>query len=310
MTKINNFDDALKLQDCVQILNQWQIDNNMLFNDHKFMLLQFGRNSNLQNQYNYVTPNMDNIISPSNDVRDLGVQISADGSYTDHISKVINKMKQRIGFILRTFTSRDPYLLKQLWKIYIQPLADYCSQLWSPREGGLLIRLESILESYSQKMEGLQNLNYWERLRKLKIPSMGRRYERYKIIYCHKIIHNMTDNCGLKWEYSNLFGYKFYQQKCGKFAIKRREQSFNYIGPRLYNSIPSYLKLYEDCSFDTWKLKLDKFLDSVPDNPITSRISSGLCDPHTGKPTNSLLKWIPHLNISGRRTVTETIDNG
>ena len=56
---------------------------------------------------------------------------------------------------------------------------------------------------------------------------------------------------------------------------------------------------------DTWKLKLDKFLDEIPDHPITSRITSGLCDLHSGKPTNSLLRWIPHLNLGGRRANIE-----
>ena len=72
------------------------------------------------------------------------------------------------------------------------------------------------------------------------------------------------------------------------------------MGPSLFNSLPLYLRK-EAISTNIWKTDLDKFLEQIPDNPITLKISSGLSDVYTGKPTNSLLKWIPHLGLSGRR---------
>ena len=89
-------------------------------------------------------------------------------------------------------------------------------------------------------------------------------------------------------------------QKFGKFYTNERRQSFNFMGPSLFNSLPLYLRK-EAISTNIWKIELDKFLEQIPDNPITLKISSGLSDVYTGKPTNSLLKWIPHLGLSGRR---------
>ena len=134
--------------------------------------------------------------------------------------------------------------------------------------------------------------------------SVGRCFERYKILYCHKILYNLTDNCGLNWEYSEKTGFKFNILKCRDKAKIRREQSFQYIGPRLYNTLPSNLRMYTEVSLDTWKNKLDKYLENIPDNPVTSKISSGLCSltkPH--RPTNSLTRW---TNSSIRRNICST----
>ena len=79
-----------------------------------------------------------------------------------------------------------------------QPHADYCSQLWSPVEGGDLEKLEGVLRTYTSKIPAVKHLNYWERLCSLSLNSQQRRMERYKIIYCWKVIENIVPNCGLE----------------------------------------------------------------------------------------------------------------
>ena len=88
--------------------------------------------------------------------------------------------------------------------------------------------------------------------------------------------------------------------KFGKFYTIERKQSFNYMGPSLFNSLPLYLRK-EITDSSGWKVSLDEFFENIPDNPITAKITSGPCDAMTSKSTNSILKWIPHLGLSGRR---------
>ena len=115
-----------------------------------------------------------------------------------------------------------------------------------------------------------------------------------------KILNTETQNCGLNWKYSKQTGYLFDIPKFGKYYTKERLQSFNYSGPLLFNSLPLYLRT-EIMSSSQWKVHLDKFLDSIPDNPVTIKVTSGLSDIITCKPTNSLTRWIPHLGLLGRR---------
>ena len=72
-----------------------------------------------------------------------------------------------------------------------------------------------------------------------------------------------------------------------RYFTKERLQSFNYSGPLLFNSLPLYLRT-DVMSTVQWKTHLDKFLDSIPDNPITIKVTSGLRDVITYKPTNLL----------------------
>ena len=120
----------------------------MKFNISKFNVIKFGRNLDMKDEYNYFGPETDEIMIDNDEVRDLGVIISPDCNYKSHISKVISKINQRVGYILRTFKNRNLDFMKWAWKVYIQPLADYCSQLWGPASGSDLKRLENTLRSF------------------------------------------------------------------------------------------------------------------------------------------------------------------
>ena len=89
--------------------------------------------------------------------------------------------------------------MRFLWRTYCLPVLDYCSQLWSPIEGPLLNKLETLQRSFTARVQGLKHLNYWDRMKVLKIQSIQRRFERYKVIYAWKIVRGLVPNCGLKW---------------------------------------------------------------------------------------------------------------
>ena len=204
--------------------------------------------------------------------------------------------------LLRTFQNRDLEFMKFNWKTYVQPILDYASQVWSPLEGGLLYKLESLLRSFSSKINHIGHLHYWQRLSKMKMLSIGRRYERYRVIYCFKILNGLTPNCNLAWNSTPYFGQVFNLIEFGKYENSNRKQSFQYMGPRLFNALPAVLRPHNNSlNFDQWKILLDKFLATIPDNPVTGPNESGLCDYYSSKQTNSLLFWIPHLGKSGRR---------
>ena len=118
-------------------------------------------------------------------------------------------------------------------------------------------------------------------------------------MYCYKILTNLTQNCGLKWTYNEKKGYIFNVPKYSKYCHLLREQSFAMIGPKLFNSLPIYLRQKFE-KFEHWKIELDNFLSQIPDNPVTSRIDSGLCNLYTSKSTNSLCRWIPFLSTAGK----------
>ncbi len=155
---------------------QWQLSNNMLFNEKKFELLRYGKNQELKSTTNYEGPN-NNIITEKETVCDLGIIMNSNHTFSDHIKRVCEKSKQKCGWILRTFRTRDTEVLKTLWKSLVQPHIDYCSQLWAPYKSGEIQAIEEIQRQFTAKFLSLSNLNYWERLQTLKLTSQQRRME-------------------------------------------------------------------------------------------------------------------------------------
>ena len=71
---------------------------------------------------------------------------------------------------------------------------DYGSQVWSPIETTKLAHLETVLKSYLCHIDGLNNMNHWERLKAARLSSIQRRLERYKNFYILKTINGLVPN--------------------------------------------------------------------------------------------------------------------
>ena len=57
------------------------------------------------------------------------------------------------------------------------------------------------MRGYLANTEGLEPFNHWERLKMIKLSSIERRHERYKITYIWKVVNGLCPNFGLDWEY-------------------------------------------------------------------------------------------------------------
>ena len=155
-------DDVEDLQMDLDKLYQWQESNNMLFNGK---MLRYGKNEDLKNSTNYLTPGAEDLIEVKETLRDLGVEMSDDAKFGNHISKVCSKVRQKCEWILRTFNCRSTYFLKFMWKSLVQVHIDYCSQLYFPNQSAELERLEQLQKTFTKKMPEVSQMNYWERLK-------------------------------------------------------------------------------------------------------------------------------------------------
>ena len=106
------------------------------------------------------------------------------GTFSHQRTQSAKKAIQMAGWVLHTLRSRDLQTMRTLWRSLVQPHQDYASQLWSPvGKVGDLLRQEAPLRSFTRRINGLQSLSYWERLKKVGLLSVERQMERYKIIY-------------------------------------------------------------------------------------------------------------------------------
>ena len=122
--------------------------------------------------------------------------------------------------------------MKSMWNSLIQPHIDYCSQLVMPLQSSNLTKIEKLLKDYTSRIPELREYTYWERLYKLKMNSMQRRMERYRIIYTWKILENLVPNCGIYREGPLERGGRKCKVapinlKCGRKVQKLREHNFS-----------------------------------------------------------------------------------
>ena len=265
--------DASALQTDLEKVYQWAIDNNMMFNGKKFEALRYGSDEVLKAITSYTSP--DGSIIPDKDhLRDLGVTMSADGSFQQHISQMCQSARNMCGWILRTFRSRNAELMLTLWKSLVLPILDYCSQLWSPIKTGLIQEIENIQKSFTRKIYCEKRGDYWERLDTLGLYSLQRRRERYRIIYVWKILENLVPNVGsdkIQSRSSIRHGRMCVVSlplKNAPAEVKRLvEASFTVHAGNLFNALPKSIRNLTNVDLSTFKKKLDGYLSSIADEP-------------------------------------------
>ena len=118
--------------------------------------------------------------------------MSNTATFSEHINKICEKARDMCSWILRTFRPRSPQLMITLWKSLVQPILDYCSQLWCPTTPGQIKQIEEIQKNFTRKIKTDHNLDYWGRLKTHRIYSQERRRERYRILYLWKMLEQLV----------------------------------------------------------------------------------------------------------------------
>ena len=118
-------------------------------------------------------------LHPANNIRDLGVYISDDLSWTLHIATICDKARQMAVCVFSVFSTRRTDILMILYKSLVRCHLEYCSPLWNPSKISDIQNLESIQRTFTSKIAGLKDLHYWERLKKLSLLSLQRRWEQF-----------------------------------------------------------------------------------------------------------------------------------
>ena len=99
----------------------------MEFHPKKCKVLHFG-SKNPEHQYMIGNSK----VIPTNYEKDLGVTISDNLKWAEHIKNCVNKANRMIGLVKRTFSYLDEDMFITLYKTFIRPLLEYCPEVWSP----------------------------------------------------------------------------------------------------------------------------------------------------------------------------------
>ena len=290
-------DDCEQLQADLQSVYGWADHVNMKFNSGKFEWIRYAVGKDSAPPFQYSAPDLKNIEQKEN-LRDLGVMLSSDLSFSLQIEKAVTSASQMVGWGLRTFRGRSSYLLLTLFKSLVQPHLDYCSQLWSPTSQESIKKIEQVQKSLVSRINEsrLQNLNYWEKLMTLRLYSQERRRDRYMIIFIWKISQGLVSGYDIPFTpRTDRTGRKavpvFVPQSAPANVRNARAGTLAVKGAQLFNTLPANIRNNEDGDILMFKNHLDLFLQDIPDQPTMPGLVRGA-------ESNCLLHQVPYFESS------------
>ena len=281
---ISTTSDVKDLQEDLNSVVKWSIENNMILHQDKFEYVNHStgeakllKELPFNNEYyQYTTPDGTSL-SPIETVRDLGVQISSDLSWSPHIETITDAARQMSAWILSVFESRDEELMLTLYKSLIRSRLEFSCPLWSPTKVEDIVKLEQIQRQFTSKISGYKDLHYHDRLKLLNLMSLQRRRERYYLLYLHKMLHGVVPNdigvsfriCGRRGLCADIPPIQRHSK--AKFQSKF-DSSFSVLAPRLWNTLPKQIRGEE--KFEKFKSSLTRYLLSIPDEPPIQGVQS------------------------------------
>ena len=252
--QISCYEDCMLLQDDLYKILDWSRRNNMKLHEQKFELLNHPHNSKSSiYELPFVVENLrykvsiEEILYPVKNVRDLGVQVSNDLSWSRHIGSMVTKARSKLSWVFSVFKTRDRTVMTSLYKSLVRSTLEYCCPLWNPGKVTDIQLIEGVQRTFTRRISGLQHLNYWERLAHLKLMSLQRRRERYVILMMWKILHKVVPNCcDIKFKMTPRNGITAVIPPLAKSSTLRNQtlydRSFAVQGPKLWNKVPNTVK--------------------------------------------------------------------
>ena len=131
-------------------------------------------------------------VNEVHDVKDLGVLFTSRLCFSDHISSVIAKARQKFFLIRKCFTHAGPKSLVRAFMTFVLPILEYCSPVWCPSSVGDIIRLESVLRFFTKKIVNDPSLSYSNRLTLLNLSSLEKRRLFADLVLFFKIVYGLV----------------------------------------------------------------------------------------------------------------------
>ena len=292
------------LQEDLEAVIRWTQLNNMELHEDKFEVLNYCLNSSLLlrnlplvaelRQYDISDGRS---IYPVDVVRDLGVILSSDCSWSPQVNNTVKEARKMASWVLSVFRDRSPFLMLTLFKSMVRSKLEYCCPVWNPSKVWDIQAIENIQRQFTRKISSCKDIGYWERLKKLDLLSLQRRRERYMIIHVWKMLNDKApNNIGMTFYQHERHGFRAnvpsYNYKAQKSVASAYDDSFGIKAARLWNILPRIVN--EQKTLDSLKISLSCFLEKFPDTPPVPGYSP--CN------RNSLLDWCSEGILSGRRT--------
>ena len=122
-------EDVEELQKDLIRLESWSNDWRLKFNTDKCEAMCMSKKNDYSSPQYQLCGNQLKAVS---EVKDLGIYITSNLSWSMQANKCANKANSVLRFIRRTVGPKNPQLFSKLYKILVSLILEYCSPVWCP----------------------------------------------------------------------------------------------------------------------------------------------------------------------------------
>ena len=189
-TKINSFQDHIKLQNDLKSLEVWATTWGMRFNAAKCYILSIRSTST----YMYSLNNTILKSVPNNPY--LGVLLSNDLQWSDHICKITKKANSALGFLRRNLRKCPPKCRLNAYLSLVRSTLEYGSIIWDPHLKKDIDALERIQRAAARFITGDYKTrtpgSIQHMMTKLELTSLQVRRKQLRLTFLYKVIEGLV----------------------------------------------------------------------------------------------------------------------
>lgn len=188
---IHNSTDVSSLQHDLLRIQQWCNTWLMSLNTNKTLLISFHRRRN----YAPATYTINNCpIAATNSIKYLGVHLTSDLSWGDHIDHIAYSANRALGYVRRNIFMAPPSVKLLAYITIVRPKLEYASAVFDPHQTNHIKILESVqnraarfIASDYSRYSSISNLK-----NQLKLPTLAFRRHIARLCLFHKFFHSAT----------------------------------------------------------------------------------------------------------------------
>ena len=189
---IKSVNDCYALEEDLLRLEKWEEAWQMGFNVDKCSVLTISKKKNLIiHPYTLHQHKLERVQC----ARYLGVEISHNLSWRNHIEAVVAKANRAGAFVARNLQGCPEQVQAHCFRGMVRPVLEYASSVWDPHQQYLIDLLESVQRRAARRIvrDFSPTTSASELLSRLNIPLLGTRRQVSKATLLYKVINGHTD---------------------------------------------------------------------------------------------------------------------
>ena len=172
-----------------------------------------------------------------------------------------------MGLIRRSFSFLSCDLFRRLYISFVRPHLEYAQAVWSPHLKKHKNMIENVQIRATKLVDGIGDLDYPQRLKKLNLPTLAHRRARGDMIEMFKhfnIYYKVTLSTSFQPRERSIRAHNLQLcQRLPKDGVRGvQTNSYYYRCPKIWNNLPEDVVNAEN--LNSFKIKVDNYWDSDP----------------------------------------------